>query len=320
MLNVFFTVDVEIWCDDWATIDEEFPDVFLRYIHGQTAKGQFGVSYQIEVLNQHNLKGVFFVEPLFAMRCGQWALNEIVSVVQQRGQEVQLHLHTEWLDEALEPFFQGDHSKRPYMRSFNLDEQTRLIAKGVEMLNQAGVQQVSAFRAGSFAFDRNTLLALAANKIPIDSSYNASMFGVESGISPGMLLVEPIECEGVHEYPMTVFRDGTRKLRHAQLTACSSEEMEHLLWQALEQRRNSFVILSHGFELLNKAKNRPDDVVIKRFHKLCEFLDRHRDSFRTCGFEGLTLTSITPQPQSLKSSFHRTGARMLTQLYRNRFG
>lgn len=320
MIDVFFTVDVEIWCDSWNNIDKEFPSAFKRYIEGPTSRGRYGLPYQIDVLNQHNLKGVFFIEPLFALRCGQQALDDIVGLVRQGGQEVQLHLHTEWLDESREPLFEGYQPKRQHLRYFNLAEQTRLIAKGREMLHQAGVRDINAFRAGSFAFDRNTLSALAANKIPFDSSYNASMFGSDSGIFPGLRLVEPVEFEGVHEYPMTVFKDGTSALRHTQLTACSTEEMQSLLWQALEQRRKSFVILSHGFELLNKAKDRPDDVVVKRFHKLCAFLDRHRDSFRTCGFQGLTPLSVAAQPEPLQSPFHRTGARMLTQLYRKRFG
>ncbi|WP_332740806.1 polysaccharide deacetylase family protein [Hydrogenophaga sp.] len=320
MLDVFFTVDVEIWCEGWQDIDKQFPEAFRRYIEGPTSKGRYGLPYQIEVLNQHNLKGVFFIEPLFAMRCGQQALDDIVGLVRQGGQEVQLHLHTEWVNESREPLFEGYQPKRQYLRHYNLAEQTRLIAKGIEMLHKSGVQDINAFRAGNFAFDRNTLSALAANKIPFDSSYNASMFGSDSGFMPGVQLVEPIECEGVHEYPMTVFNDGTSTLRHTQLTACSSEELLSLLWQALEQRRNSFVILSHGFELLNKAKNSPDDVVVRRFHKLCAFLDRHRDSFRTCGFRGLTPTSVTAQPGPLKSPLSRTGARMMTQLYRNRYG
>ena len=47
----------------------------------------------------------------------------------------------------------------------------------------------------------------------------------------GMLLVEPIECEGVYEYPMTVFQSGTvnygiRRLRHVPIgrwKACSGK-------------------------------------------------------------------------------------------------
>jgi hypothetical protein len=119
---------------------------------------------------------------------------------------------------------------------------------------------------------------------------------------------------------MTVYRDGTPTLRHAQLTACSSAEMEGLLWQAVEQERKAFVILSHGFELLNKAKDRPDDVVVQRFGRLCAFLDRHRDVFRVRGFQGLQPVHVAMQPAPLVSPLHRTGGRMLLQLYRQRFG
>lgn len=61
-----------------------------------------------------------------------------------------------------------------------------------------------------------------------------------------MLVVEPLEYQGVFEYPLTVFKDGIGSLRHVQLTACSYNEMERLLWQALERERSSFVILSHN--------------------------------------------------------------------------
>src|SRR5690606_18694982 len=217
----------------------------------------------------------------------QQALDEIVGLVREGGQEVQLHLHTEWADEAREPLWPGPQRKRQHLRYFSCEEQTTLIAKGLELLRRAGVSDVNAFRAGSFAFNCDTLPALAANGILFDSSYNASMFGPDSGVSPGWRLVEPITVTGVHEYPMMVYRDGTSKLRHAQLTACSSAAMEGLLWQAVAQQRQAFVILSHGFELLNQARDRADDVVVKRFQRLCAFLDKHRDSFRVTGFQGL---------------------------------
>jgi len=320
MLDVFYTVDVEVWCGGWKNIDEKFPGAFRQYIHGPTNKGRYGLPYQIELLNRHNLKGVFFIEPLFALRFGQQALDEIVGLVREGGQEVQLHLHTEWVDEALEPLFDGPQAKRQHLRYFSLAEQTLLIAKGLELMAKAGVTDVNAFRAGSFAFNHDTLLALAANGIPFDSSYNASMFGPDSGVMPGIQLVEPVMVEGVHEYPMTVYRDGTATLRHAQLTACSSGEMEGLLWQALEQGRQAFVILSHGFELLNTAKDRPDEVVVRRLERLCAFLDQHRDVFCVRGFQGLTPAPVRVQPAPLVSPLHRTGTRMLTQLYRRRYG
>lgn len=320
MLDVFYTVDVEVWCGGWQDLDRKFPDAFRRYVHGPTTRGDYGLPYQLRMLQAHGLTGVFFIEPLFALRFGQAALDDIVGLVREAGQEVQLHLHTEWVDEAREAVLPGPQRKRQHLRYFSREEQTVLIAKGLELMRRAGVTSINAFRAGSFAFNHDTLPALAANGIAFDSSYNASMFGPDSGVSPGRTLVEPVLVDGVAEYPMTVYSDGTSTLRHAQLTACSWPELEGLLWQAVHEERKAFVLLSHGFELLNKAKDRPDDVVVRRFERLCAFLARHRESFRVRGFNGLEPALATVQPAPLVSPLHRTGVRMLSQLYRRRFG
>ncbi len=319
MLDVFFTVDVEIWCDGWLNIDDKFPGAFQKYIHGPTANGSFGLPYQIDVLKSHGLTGVFFVEPLFSTRFGHQPLAEIVGLLDQGGQEVQLHLHTEWVDEAKEPLLKSALGKRQHLNLFTLEEQTILIGAGLNLLKNAGAPHANAFRAGSFAFNADTLKALSANRIPFDSSYNASLFGLDSGVMPGIAVVEPIECDGVYEYPMAVFNDGTGSLRHAQLTACSYGEMEQLLWQALESDRRSFVILSHSFELLNLARNRPDDVVVNRFRKLCTFLEKNRDSFNVRGFQGLEPEITQRQPAPLSSPLWRTGARMVEQVYRRKY-
>lgn len=319
MLDVFFTVDVEIWCDGWLNIDEKFPGAFQTYIHGPTSKGSFGLPYQIDVLKNHGLTGVFFVEPLFSTRFGNQPLAEIVGLLRQGAQEVQLHLHTEWVDEAKTPLFEDVRAKRQYLRLFSKGEQTTLIAAGRKLLEEAGAGNINAFRAGSFAFNADSLQALAANGIPFDSSYNASLFGLDSGVMPGVTVVEPIEYHGVYEYPMAVFQDGTKSLRHVQLTACSYTEIEQLLWQALKLGRHSFVILSHSFELLNQAQNQPDPVVVDRFRKLCAFLDKNRDSFNVRGFQGLQPAAVHSQPVPLTSPIWRTGARMIEQVYRRKY-
>ena len=319
MLDVFFTVDVEIWCDGWIGIDEKFPNAFRRYIYGPTSKGNFGLPYKLDVLRHHGLPGVFFVEPLFSTRFGGQPLAEIVGILLEANQEVQLHLHTEWVDEAKVPLLESTYAKRQQLRYFSKEEQTILIAAGAKLLKQAGVSDVNAFRAGSFAFNRDTLRALAVNGIPFDTSYNASRFGLDSGVMPGEAVVVPIECEGVYEYPMSVFNDGTGSLRHAQLTACSYKEIERLLWQALETGWNAFIILSHNFELLNQTMDRPDDVVVTRFRKICSFLNQNRDSFRVRGFQGLRPLVTPRQPAPLASPIWRTGARMIEQVYRRRY-
>jgi len=318
-LDVVITVDVEIWCDGWRDLDVRFPDAFRRYIHGPTAAGGYGLPYQLEVLSSHGLAAVFFVEPLFAARFGLQPLAEIVGMIREAGHEVQLHMHTEWVDEAREPLLPDIAGKRQHLRHFSRADQAILIQKGKAMLRQAGSGAINAFRAGSFGFNHDTLHALAANGLQFDSSYNATLLGPDSGVMPGTLLTDPVHCSGIDEYPMTVFRDG-RGLQHAQLTCCSSAEMEGLLWQAWRQGRQAFVLLLHNSELLNRAKTRRDPVVVERFRRLCKFLERHRDSFRTAGFTGRQ--GIVPglQHGPLSSPLYRTGWRLLEQAYRHRYG
>lgn len=119
---------------------------------------------------------------------------------------------------------------------------------------------------------------------------------------------------------MTVFFDRPGHLRHAQIGACSYQELEGLLWRALETGSKTFVILSHNFELLNQAKDRPDNVVVERFRKLCRFLDNNRDSFTTCGFLDREPETLDRQPPPIVSPVWKTGWRMAEQVYRRRYG
>lgn len=314
MLDVYYTIDVEVWCDGWERIDEKFSDAFQRYIYG--VSGSFGLPYQLDVLNAHGLKSVCFVEPLFAGRFGIAPLEEVVGLIASMGHEVQLHMHPEWVDEARQPLLPNVRGKRQHLRYYSLDEQSSLVSTGIEWLQRAGADRPTAFRAGSFAFNADTLSALEAHRILVDSSYNASMFGPSSGVCPGQLLAWPQMIQDVLEMPMTVYADG-RGLRHAQLTACSSAELEHLLWQALEQQRPAFLILSHNFELLDRDLSKVDKVVVKRLHRLCEFLQRNSDCFNVRGMrDSMSAPAQALSTSTLSSPLWRTAARTLEQAWR----
>ncbi len=319
MLNVFLTVDVEIWCDGWTDLDRKFPDAFQRYVYGATPRGEFGLRYQAEMLRSHGLTGVFFVEPLFAGRFGDAPLAEIVGLLHNYDQEIQLHLHTEWLDEWREPLFADIVGKRQFLRQFSREQQQRVIAEGKRLLARSGAAGINCFRAGSFGFNADTLDALSACAITFDSSYNATAFGLDSGVAQGMVLTQSHRERGVTEYPMTVYDTGLGRLRHAQLGACSWAELEGLLWSALESGRDSFVLLLHNFELLTPSKANPDPAVLSRFKQLCRFLDQNRDKFNTRGFSGLEAVAAQHQPPPLRSSLWRTALRNVEQISRRRF-
>ncbi|MBL8325987.1 MAG: hypothetical protein JNJ89_13630 [Rubrivivax sp.] len=320
MLDVFFTVDVEVWCDGWSDLDARFPEAFRRYVYGPTPRGEFGLRYQCEVLRDHGLTGVFFIEPLFSGRFGAQPLAEIVGIVAERAQEVQLHLHTEWVDEWPEPPVPGVRGKRQFLHDWDAGEQQQLLAEGLRRLAAAGGGQARCFRAGSFGFDTRTLDALASLGVPFDASYNATAFGPGSGVGGGVALHDLHLERGVAEWPMTVYDTGAGRLRHAQIGACSSQEIEHLLWAALRQGRRSVVLLFHNFELLTPSKTREDPVVVRRFRRLCRFFERHRDTFRVRGFADLPVPAAAPpQPPPLRSSLLRTGVRVAEQTWRRAY-
>jgi peptidoglycan/xylan/chitin deacetylase (PgdA/CDA1 family) len=320
MIDVYLTVDVEVWCDDWGDIDRGFAEAFRRYVYGPTPVGDYGLPLQVRMLQDHGLRATFFVESLFAGRFGAAPLAEIVGLLAEGGQDAQLHLHPEWALEDRFPAVLPYPGRRPGLRQFSLDDQVRLLRRGLQLLAEAGQPAVRAFRAGSFAFNTDTLRALHELGIAVDASYNASYGGSDSGLRCGELLTQPLCAEGVWELPMTVFRDGLGKLRHLHLTACSVKEMEGVFMRAAEDEQRALVVLWHGFELLNVAKDLPDPVVLDRFKWLCTFLNRHRDTFRVRHFDTFEPYTDELQPAPIACSLLPTARRLFEQARRRSYG
>ena len=286
-LNVYLTVDTEIWCDGWDSIDAKFPNAFSKYIYGKTRDGNYGLPFQLQLLKEHNLKAVFFVEPLFATRFGLDALQEVAGLIKEYGQSIELHLHTEWIDESRQPIFPHIKEKREHIKDFDYAQQCELIAMGKDLLAQAGCKNINAFRAGSFGANDDTIKAVAHNEIRIDSSYNYCMDECEISIFND--IQQSVRHENIIEAPMSTFIDGLQRRRHVQLTACSYAELESSLQQAHRNGWNSYVFLSHSAELLKPAVNKYDRIAVRRFEKLCRFLADNTEKFNTCNFEDLQI-------------------------------
>src|SRR5690606_13026751 len=129
---------------------------------GRSRHGDYALPKTLEILNRHRLNGVFFVEPLFAARFGLRYLRTVVDLIQQAGQKVELHLHPEWTDEISPPPIEDASRKRQHLTHYSLGEQTQLIRYGTQLLREAGVDEITAFRAGSFACNADTFRALGA--------------------------------------------------------------------------------------------------------------------------------------------------------------
>lgn len=283
-LNVLLTFDVEVWCSGWQDLDAKFPAAFNRYVYGTSRAGNYALPKTLEIMNDHGLKGVFFVEPLFAARFGLEPLAEIVKLIRQAGQEVQLHLHPEWQNESTDPLIPNHAEKRQGLIHYNLEEQTALIGHGIRLLQEAGAERPTAFRSGGYSSNADTFTALEQNGIFYDSSLNVTLN--RSGVGMPDALRRP----GAHyigrvlELPLSVFHTSSGRVRHVQVGSCATSEMMQILEGARAEGWSCVNVMSHNFEMLLRSSRRPDWIVVRRFEKLCHHLACNRDIYPTTWF------------------------------------
>ena len=315
-MNVYLSFDTEVWCNDWSALDARFPSSLERYSRGRSKHGDYALPKTLDILNRHGLVGVFFVEPLFSARFGSEHLKTITDPITAAGQDIQLHVHAEWTDEIRPALLENVSAKRQHLTLYSVDEQAMLLAHARGLLEAATGRPVSAFRAGSFAANRDTYRALQRCGIGVDSSLNAlndfagGSLGDLSRHTPCRIV------EGVTVYPVTVFGDGLGRLRPAQVGACGFAELRQAMGQAQARGEQHFVIVSHNFEMLKPGSSQPDWVVVRRFEKLCEFLAANRDRFQV-GPYPVTVPQALPGDQTrLSVPLLPTVARVAAQLRR----
>lgn len=316
-MNVFLTFDIEIWCNDWTALDERFPAAFERYVYGRSRAGDYALPKTLECLNRHGLRGVFFVEPLFAARFGVEYLEKLTSLIREAGQEVQMHLHPEWTDEIRPQVFPDKPYKRQHLIHYSHTEQVELMRRGLALLAEAGNAEINAFRAGSFAANAATLDAVRDCGLQVDSSLNMVYPYSGEDVRREEFFYFPRERNGLQLLPMTVFRDGRGLLRHAQVGACGVKEMCEAIEDAARRGHPCFTILSHNFEMLRGGSSRPDRIVANRFEALCRYLGKHRDAFPTCGLGTIPkLKKMPPNTDLAKVSRFATLCRLAGQAAR----
>jgi hypothetical protein len=258
-----------------------------------------------------------FIEALSADVLGVDLLAEIVEVVQQRGHEVALHIHTEWLDYYKRPLLENRLGR--HMRDFSEDDQRRLFDHALENFARAGVRRTVAFRAGNAGANLATLRAAGQSGITIDSSYFAPQLNRNCGLPSDLELSHPVQMEGVLEVPISWFRDGLRRVRPAQLCACSSAEFEHLLLQAWKCGWGVVTILLHSFELVRRKSPERAQTIMRlhdrRLSRLCRFIAAHDDKFASTTLRDLEAKApaANTAPGHLRSSLVRTVQRYAEQ-------
>jgi hypothetical protein len=246
-------------------------DNFNRSIQCLTPQGPVGIGYQMDVLDEHGLKAVFFVDPMPSLLWGTACIEDVVGPIVARGHDVQLHIHTEWLALA------GDANPLKSrtgvnIKDFNFDEQCTLLDHARRVLVAAGAPDPVAFRAGNYGANDCTLQALAHLGLKYDTSHCPGIPHPKCDISLSPADHWPQMHHGILEVPAGCIAGMGDQLRHAQVTALSAWEMTAALNHCQSQGIAHFTIVSHSFEMLSPDRARINRFVKARFEKLCRFL------------------------------------------------
>ncbi|WP_445193785.1 polysaccharide deacetylase [Sphingomonas sp. Tas61C01] len=306
---VFLTADIEFaWRHHAAGCDPD--ELYRRSIE----PAGVGLGFQLETLRRRDLKACFFVDPMPAVPFGLDPIRRIVDTVLEAGQEVQLHLHPNWAiaraDDA------GERYGRFQLHEYDFDEQCALIAGATDLLVAAGAPPPIAFRAGNYGADDDTLRALATNGFVYDSSHNGAQASLTSRLSLARRCISPV-AGAVIEVPVTVIEDSPGSLRTFQLCALSSGEASDALDHAAAAGHAAVTIVSHGFELANRAGTRANMVHVRRFEALCDLLDDRRDELPTVHFKDRPRLRLDADDAPLGPDMLRTRWRQAEQLWSN---
>jgi len=288
-------------------------DNLASSIFGRAGSEAFGIGWQMDRLDAHGLTGVYFVDPMPALVYGEDVIRAIVAPVLERGHEVQLHLHPEWLrwaDRSPVGDRQGSN-----IGDFDLADQRTLLGWGLDLIERLGAPRPIAFRAGNYGADDRTLQALADLGLRWDSSFNPAYLGASCriGLDPGT--VAPVERLGIGEIPVAGLFDRGTHIRPAQVCAISAWEMRAALRHASGQPGAPFAIVTHSFEMLSRDRQRPNRSVIDRFERMCRTI-AIEPGLRSTGFAGLdqSLATAGASATRLPPNPVRTAARIVEQI------
>lgn len=293
-VNVFITVDTE------HSIGGAFSDPSLKpvgndkRIYGRIDDREYGIPLIMDIADRYSIPVTFFVEVLNKYYFGEEETRGVCDYILRRGHDVQLHLHPNYMNFAegqkeIKPFFPD------FMHRYSYERQKEILLAGMEYLESYGVENVTAFRAGCFGANEETLAALDDLGFKIDSSYNQAYLGTTCAMKDGKLN-DATRIRNVLEIPITNFveRSGLRPKRYMPLdvNGVGFGELRYALnWAHSQGARNVTVIL-HSFSFIKAydvqyRRTRPRYHAIRRFERLCKYLLEHRERFNACALSSV---------------------------------
>jgi len=281
-MRVFLTIDVESYTGDYEL-----------EVHGHG----LGLNYIVEQCKAHGVVGTFFVEALGATRWGREPLAKICRLLNEAGQDIQLHLHPVVAD------IEGFKDDTDVLHFQDKSSQTRLLSVGLSELREAGARHVSAFRAGDFAANADTLEAMREVGLSISSNRDLdTKCSIRSQLNETFSVVNDIAAlDGLPDVPVSVLRSPFPKLdgryRHMEISAMGLDEMCSGLARMAASGYRSACILTHPGEFFFRdGSKRPIMKNRARLEGLLRFVDKRSDM--GFGVLGRDAAQVCPLDQS----------------------
>jgi len=235
----------------FLTVDTE--DSYFRRPHLMTGEGlgrEHGVFAIADELEARSFSGTFFVNVYESRRQPARSVERVVRELSERGHEVGLHTHpSPGLNLYTRPLF-----------GLSGPQQRAIIRWGVEKIEQWTGRPPISFRAGGYALNVDTLSALEANGIEIDSSVfypspnnRLERTSVNAVAVRGELIEVPIS---------TVLRaNEDQELEHRKLDLdwLNSDQLLTGIEQVSRHGGEFGVFMMHSFSFIDKATRMPDE-------------------------------------------------------------
>lgn len=256
-----------------VTIDTEGhdgDDPVVHLILGKTKNNQFyGIDYIMDLLEEYDIKGLFFVDMAEAWSYGKDKISDVVKKIIVRGHDVGVHIHP---DHMADP-------RRLFLWEYTKEEQFRIIEKCTKLYEEIVGVRPLAFRAGKYGANRDTLDILTEMGYKYDFSefYGQKWCGIEPPVTENRTVLYK---EQLLEIPVSSYRSFTcfnyNRCDKIDADMCYKEFKEITGKMLKEEEMDIFVMFIHSFSLLKWRRNPNNPKVsnrnIKKLKKMLNYI------------------------------------------------
>ena len=262
----FITVDTE----SLVRADFDLPDQVFTTIN----KVGCGLDEMMNIADRYNAKITFLFSVYEVHKFGEEKIKEIVKYIAGRGHDIQLHTD--------QPLTTGPEK---LLNTYSLKEQIQIIREGRDLIFRWTGRYPVAHRAGTYAANDDTIVALQKNKFYIDSSFyykninnrfDEYKFNINGVTGIGMLLEVPVTVYQLNEYA----RLGDYKLpakgriKKLDLDSSDLDAMKKVVLQLQQNEIDTIVLFMHSWSLVKKWGSVDDrrEADVTDIHELEEIL------------------------------------------------